>query len=124
MPESDQPLLESARVTTNSTTYVDLIKYKVDPNKMVFVRDVTVELNSTSGSPTVSLSINGETKLRDFQPVDTDLKMAFGGHLAFRGTLRDPAIWIRVKNDGTTNTTFTVVITGVTVDFTPVKRPP
>lgn len=61
MPESDRPLLKHGQVNlTAPSDYVDLLEVGCDPNRILYLRDIIIEVETTTISPVFNISINGK----------------------------------------------------------------
>lgn len=125
MVESSQALILHERKSVNSTDYVELLKWEAEPNKKYYIRDINIAFDAVTRSPIVTVSINGEKKLRDFQSTQTTFSLSFGGDLVFRGAEKKPTIWVQIKNDAGGATITTVTVTGIQEDYdAPVENSP
>ena len=116
--KSNKAFIQHGRLTA-STSYQTLLSIESDPNKTIYIRDITIEWSSVAGTPYINVTINGTKKLRDFQPVVAQTKLSFGGALVFKGKTQKPPILVEIK-DATATPNVTCIVTGVEV---PYRRP-
>ena len=115
MVESNQPIMPStsAPVSVNSAKYVEVFKWNADPNRKVYIRDISIVVSAVTTHPTFIIQINGEDKLKDFETLATSFSFGFGDHLVFRGHEKKPTIRVLAKNDASAGVNVTVAVHGV-----------
>ena len=118
MVESNKAFIQHGRETA-TTTYQTLLQIESDPNKEIYIDNITIEFSSVAGAPYIKVTINGEAKLRDFRPVVAQTKLSFGRDLVFKGKTQKPPILVEIKDTAATPNV-TCIVTGVQL---PYRRP-
>lgn len=118
MVESEVPLLKGASkiiAANDLNNYVKIIQIEADPNRIIYIRDVDIEIDDTTSLPQFKVSINGTPYLKDFPLLTTAASLGFGGDLRGSDT-KDPLIvWVKKTAAGTGALTVACVVTGTQV---------
>ena len=115
MLESNKAFIQHGRKTA-TTSYKTLLSIESDPDKEIYIDNITIEFSSIAGAPYIKVTINGEPALRDFRPVVAQTKLSFGRDLVFKGKTQKPPILVEIK-DTTATPNVTCVVTGVQIPY-------
>jgi len=118
MVESEIPLLKGASkiITTNDLNdYKELIKIQTDPNRIIYIRDIAIEIDDTTSLPQFKVNINGTPYLKDFPLLTSAASLGFGGDLRGSDTKDPLIIWVKKTAAGTGALTVACVVTGTQV---------
>ena len=118
MVESNKAFIQHGRETA-ATVYQKLLSIESDPDKAIYIDNITIEFSSVAGAPYIKVIINGEAQLRDFRPVVAQTKLSFGRDLVFKGKTQKPPILVEIK-DASATPNVTCVVTGIQL---PYRRP-
>jgi hypothetical protein len=94
MVESEVPLLtgNSVSIAANDLNkYYEVLRVTVDPNRIIYIRDINWEIDDTTSLPQIKISVNGTPYLKDFPLYAASGGLGFGGNLRGSDT-KDPVI--------------------------------
>jgi hypothetical protein len=112
MTESDRPLLKHGQVTlTAPSDYVDLLEVECDPNRILYVRDIIIEVGTTTVNPVFNVSINGKQYVKEARILGSSATFGFGGHLKL--WKHKKPLLIQVKSTAAGTSTITAWATGL-----------
>lgn len=118
MVESEIPLLKGDSITiaaNDLNEYKELIKIQTDPNRIIYIRDIAIEIDNTTSLPQFKININGTHYLKDFPLLTSAGGFGFGGDLRSKDT-KDPLIvWVKKTAVGAGALTVACVVTGTQV---------
>ena len=121
MVESEIPLLKGASkiiAASDLNDYKELIRIKTDPNRIIYIRDISIEIDDTTSLPQFKLSINGTPYLKDFPLLTATKSLGFGGDLRGSDTKDPLIIWVKKTAAGTGALTVACAVTGTQVPKT------
>mgnify|MGYP001105172091 CR=1 FL=1 len=115
MVESNDALIEANVLSTTENSWQKLLEFQPDPNKKCYIRDITIDFNDASTFDAyIRVVINGVPILKEYNPINTQTKLSFGGDLVLTGKTDKPII-IYVKSDGINTLVATAIITGIQI---------
>jgi hypothetical protein len=118
-PKSENPLLKvgSATIVTTATApvsdYVDLLQVGCDPNTKIYLRDIILEVDSTTTNIWVNLYLDGTRYIKDTPFLSSAGAFGFGGDLVLTETKK--AVWIQVKSTAAGTVRVNAYVTGIMV---------
>lgn len=113
MVESNEALIEVASLSTILSSWQKLLEFQPDPNTKVYISSIVIDFNDASTFDAyIRIIINGIPYIIEYDPINTQTKLSFGGDLVLFGKTDKPII-IYVKSDGTNTLVATAIITGV-----------
>jgi hypothetical protein len=118
IPESEIPLLKGNPITIAANDldkYKELIRIQADPNRIIYIRDIDIEIDDTTSLPRFKVSINGTPYLKDFPLLTTVASLGFGGDLRGSDTKDPLIIWVKKTAAGTGALRVACVVTGTQV---------
>lgn len=118
MPQSEIPLLKGNAIiiaANDLDKYKELIRIQTDPNRIIYIRDIDIEIDDTTSLPQFKVRINGTPYLKDFPLLTTSKSLGFGGDLRGSDTKDPLIIWVEKTAAGTGALTVACVITGTQV---------
>lgn len=112
---SEIPLLEGndISITINELNdYKDLLTIKTDPNRVLFIRDIRIDIDDTTSLPQIKIKLNGTPYLTDFPLLAATTTFGFASDL--KGRTGTP-VSIKVKKTavGAGTLTITCFVTGI-----------
>ena len=118
-PTSEIPLLKGNAITIATADldkYYELLKIQADPNRILYVRDIYVELDDTTSLPEFKVDLNGTTYLKDFPVFSTAAGIAgFGGHLRSVDGKDPIVVYVRKTAAGAGAIRVGCIVTGIQV---------
>jgi hypothetical protein len=114
---SEIPLLKGRAITiaaTDLNVYYELLRVQADPNRILYIRDITIESSDTTSIPEVKVYINGTPYLQDFPIFLSSAGVGFGHLRSVEG--KDPlVVSVRKTAAGLGAVTVACIVSGTQV---------
>ena len=110
MPESTLPLLVGNSIADVGIEYVELLKIEADPNEVIYIGDIRIDINDTTTKPLITIRLNGVQYLKDFSLISATTTFGFGRNFKCNNDKKPLVIHIK-KSTGALNAS--AFVTGI-----------